>query len=271
MAKKLRDDQMARLLLKPQVRNDVRIVGLLLDASASLRRFGGTSFTYSTDEREACLQLWLIYLGSLLAMVADAVAMMASNHSSLAASCVQRQAVEYVAKALYFDKHPEEAWLQYFYAAKDRLSIFRDQGKANTDDYWSACCEYSKALQKCPEIAKRKPAKIETMMKEFSDGKRDTYANLVRYPSQVLHASALGMSQVLSNESGGIRAEFQVSQPEGDAQLLELAHYLVLFGQIYDRRVTALKFAANWKRLMKACALEYARHDRKYPIDPKNA
>lgn len=267
--KKRQQSIRAEYLGKPDKRLDYNNVLLLRDANESLKRFATTPFTYSNDEMDAAVQHWFLYLFALVTMTADSVAMLALNRQSLSAFCLQRQVVEYVGKALYFDAHPEEAWFQFHYAAKDKLSLLRDLGKEHTAEYAEAQRELETAIKKCPPLAQskkqRRPVGIADIMKFHGEGKRDIYAHLFRYPSFVLHAHPLGMSIVYETASNSsLTVRYEMSLQETDALILDLAWYVIRFGQAFDGRATGNRFADQWGLLQSRFLELQRRYDKAY-------
>jgi hypothetical protein len=107
-------------------------------------------------QRSGCLGCSIQSLGlaALVDQVTSSVICLAMHNVSRGAYMLQRQLVEYVVRAFYFDHFPEEATFQTFRIAKEQLTMLRFRKVPETDpEYIKAKSFYEESSGKYPAIA----------------------------------------------------------------------------------------------------------------------
>ncbi len=193
------------------------------------------------------VQAWTIYLASLLHGVCDAALTLILHNLGREARILERQAFEYVAKAMYFQRHPR--------AAKREMEaeVFRDRHLLNQLGYDKRSKRYRNINGLCVDLAKKRPALAEYARKtmrspppsvpETLGPKRKRgmarrtlamYALHYRTASQTLHATVLGMREIITEQ--GVSFDGRLANP--NMTLLFMARYVMAFLKLLDQVFT---------------------------------
>jgi Family of unknown function (DUF5677) len=190
------------------------------------------------------VQAWTIYIASLLHGVSDAALTLVLHNLGREARILERQAFEYVTKAMYFQRHPR--------AAKREMEaeVFRDRHLLNQLGYDKRSKRYRHINGLCVALAKKRPALAEyarRTMRNPPPSVPDTlgpkrkqgmarramtmYALHYRTASQTLHATVLGMREVITER--GVSFDGRLANP--NMTLLFMARYVLAFLKILDQ------------------------------------
>jgi hypothetical protein len=196
------------------------------------------------------VETWTIYIASLLLGVCDAALTLILHNLGREARILERQAFEYVTKAMYFQRHP--------LAAKRELEseVFRERNLLDDVDYDKRSKRYRNNRVLCLALAKKRPALAAYARKTMKRAppsvpetlgrkgrrRRTMYAYNYRMASQTAHATVLGMREVITEK--GVQFDGRLANP--NLSLLFMARYVLVFLKLLDQ-VFALGEAAAVK------------------------
>lgn len=189
------------------------------------------------------VQAWTIYIASLLQGVCDAALTLLLHNFGREARIMERQAFEYVTKAMYYQRHSR--------AAKREMEaeVFRDRHLLRQLNYDRRSKRYRNIDALCVALAKKRPVLAKyardtadrtppTVPKTLGSrrnrglGKRRAamYALHYRTASQTLHATILGMREVITEN--GVSFDGRLNNP--NMSLLFMARYVLTFLKLLD-------------------------------------
>jgi hypothetical protein len=193
---------------------------------------------------------WTIYLASLLHGVCDAALTLILHNLGREARILERQAFEYVTKAMYFQRHP--------FAAKREMEaeLFRERHLLDEIGYDKRSKRYRNIRALCLALAKKRPALAAYARKTMKrvppsvpetlgrKGRRrlTMYAYNYRMSSQTPHATILGMREVITEK--GVQFDGRLASP--NLSILFMARYVLVFLTLIDQ-VFALERASEVK------------------------
>jgi hypothetical protein len=185
------------------------------------------------------LEAWTIYLASLLHGVCDAALTLILHNLGREARILERQAFEYTTKAMYYQRHPR--------AAKREMEaeVFRDRHLLDDLGYDKRSKRYRSVAALCVALGKKRPAlasyarktrrKVPPSVPETLGRRgrrnRTMYAYNYRMSSQTLHASILGMREVITED--GVRFDGRLPNP--NLSILFMARYVLVFLKVLDQ------------------------------------
>jgi hypothetical protein len=217
-------------------------------------------YTYSFDESVGAVQHWLTYLALLVWCLTDAVFCLFLNKQSLFGYLLSRQAVEYVARALYFDAHPDQALRQIKAIPLAHYELLENfMGNVPKETMEAARAARDETLEKDPTL-KVTRLYVGSMMSDAMGGKSSAYAALYREPSQVFHGEALGMSAIFRDNK---IENLDVPADEINAVLADLARYICIVGIKQEERKFG-EVVPEWIRIQR----DAERLSLKYPDKP---
>jgi hypothetical protein len=185
------------------------------------------------------VEAWTIYLASLLHGVCDAALTLIVHNLGRETRIMERQAFEYVTKAMYFQRHPR--------AAKREMEAepFRERHLLDELGYDKRSKRYRNIEAICVALAKKRPALAEyarKTMKKVPPSVPETlgrkglrrmvmYAHNYRMSSQTPHATVLGMREVITEN--GVQFDSRLANP--NLSILFMARYVLVFLKLLDQ------------------------------------
>jgi len=196
-------------------------------------RDASETFMVSSDRDRAAVQQWLTYLGILIDMAASAAVAVATHGMPFVMFTIRRSIVEYVVKALYYDKYPHRAHYDLTLGQRrDILIRTRDEG-GSPQEIADAEAEVVKAEREFPEHVNEKLARFGSMMQDVTD--RATYSMVYRGLSVLTHADALGMGDVMPVIDGKVVGNIDVTNERLNANLIDIGSDMMLFCDVFLR------------------------------------
>jgi hypothetical protein len=145
--------------------------------------------------READMRAWSIYLGVLEFGTSRATVNCVMHKMAREARIMLRQSAEYLIKLEYFIRNPEEAEFQSANRPSEFVRLASDAALSE-----EALAEMQRDLAvaqaKNSDIGKRQPKSILAMLESIEPEARKAYAHMYRWPSQTMHASIVGMTEI---------------------------------------------------------------------------
>jgi hypothetical protein len=185
------------------------------------------------------VEAWTIYIASLLHGICDAALTLILHNLGREARLLERQAFEYVTKAMYFQRHPR--------AAKRELEseVFRERHLLEEIGYDKRSKRYRNVRALCAALARKRPALAayaRKTMKRVPPAVADTlgrkgrrrlkmYAYNYRMSSQTTHATILGMRDVITEKG----VQFDGRLPNPNLSLLFMGRYVLVFLKLLDQ------------------------------------
>ena len=250
-SRKSRCDNRQAIISKNTIDQSVDVVGLdgLKRAVQLLYDVRPQTTTFSSIPEISALQQWLIYISMLLDVVACGLAHLVLYRQSLAATFMARPAFEYITRALYFDKYPDEALFELaLYHKKSYERAIKDGADADEVEQWRVAAERYRST--CPGVdtPKRKLKTVLEMLRALREGGDDgfeVYRWLYKFPSQVMHATADAMPRIHEfDENSGYSGNIALDPEQITELIRDMARYVLKFVEVYDCRFASGKAAA---------------------------
>ncbi len=144
-----------------------------------------------------------------------------------------RQVAEYLIKAVFLIRNPEEAEFELANKPVEFLDLASELGVSA-----STCGEIKRDLANAKkqndDIGKRRPTKIRRMLELMEPNARKVYAHLYRWPSQTVHASVVGMGEVFVQENGRSHFDFDGQNIDPNEILAQLNIASLIFIRSYS-------------------------------------
>jgi hypothetical protein len=205
------------------------LVNLNQQLYRSIQRFLGTTANIKVAKATYfgkqllpdAVQVWTLYCGALIAGAADAALTLSLHNMGREARILERQIFEYVMKAWYFKRHPR--------AARRELETFPfrdlhfleqarfDRRKKRFRDVEKMCRALRISRPALARYAKRTANKEAPSVKDTIPRRKGSkeltaeYTRAYRWPSLTMHASVLGMAEVIKEE--GIQFDSRLDDP----------------------------------------------------------
>jgi hypothetical protein len=195
-------------------RVDSELIGLCQRATQLLPEFF-TRFRMQLDSDGVpanASELWLAYTAALAYGAADALLLCVLHNRGREAIIVERQIVEYFFRAKYYAEHPEEARFEFLAWPLRDKKFLDDIGLETGSERYRAAEDACDLVQKkFPDAYRYAEAKrgrerdFASMYGDMNEASvRAEYAFKIRRTSQTLHASVVGMQDVLDFSSDGV-------------------------------------------------------------------
>jgi hypothetical protein len=245
---------------------DIYVLSLLKDAVLLLYdlRDSAKTFTTASDRERAAVQQYLTYLSMLVDLAASGAAALAIHDNARTMFMLNRLLVEYVAKAEYYDKHPDYAlWATVIGEREDYLRRVKDWGAAQAEiDVAQAAVDDAKRNYADNPDFKR--VRFSDMMIEIAG--RETYTALYRDPSIYVHGDPIGMREMLQSTPNGVVGKIDFDNDRVNGLLVDMAANLLAFCKIYMRNFLEAQRASLQTRYA-ALERQWVAAVRKYPDD----
>ncbi len=207
--------------------------------------------TRQADFRESfpdAVQLWVIYCTALSYGAADAALTLVLHNLGREARILARQIFEYSAKAWYFKRHPRAAKRELESEPFRELYLLEDLGYDKRASRFRGINKLCNALNRArPALATyarktrdRTPPTTKGLLGRKGRRTRETYALHYRIRSQTVHATVLGMRDVVTE----LGIAFDSREPEPNLTLLDICRYLLTLLRLLN---DVLKLKAEYK------------------------